>query len=185
MPPTLNGKALKLGFDEQCPFVLKEESKVDFERLLSVLYPRFVATSIAADAANTSLSSKSPLCRAREADEWISILRLARKYDIEDIIPLATGHLDSLPLDPFRKILIWEEYRLEPSLLLSSYVQLCQRTEPLTLIMAKMLGLETFTKIAAARDLYHQRVGCDSCKKWGRARKQALAQEIVSRVFFT
>ncbi|KAJ7593774.1 hypothetical protein C8J56DRAFT_759944, partial [Mycena floridula] len=134
-PPMFNGKALKLGFNDDCPFVLREESAVDFERLLGIFYP-----------------SKSPFCKAADVDDWLSILRLGQKYDIHDVIPLAAQHLNSLTIDSFRKIMIWKEFRLNPVFLASAYIKLCQRVKPLTLDMTRMLGIDTFTKVAASRD---------------------------------
>lgn len=116
-------------------------------------------------------------------DEWLSVLELASRYQIDDVHLLAVERLHALPIDPIRKIAIWEEYHLDQRLLLPSYVALCQRSEPLTLGMAMTLGLKNFTKLAAARDLYHQRLGCKSCGHSSTQGRRSLAQEIVASIF--
>lgn len=92
---------------------------------------------------------------------------------------MAAARIHSSPIDPIRKIAIWEEYRLDPSLLVSSYVTLCRRVEPLTLAMTMSIGLKNFTQLAAWRDAYHYRVWC-SGRKTARER-QVIAEEIVAQ----
>ncbi|PFH52182.1 hypothetical protein AMATHDRAFT_124347, partial [Amanita thiersii Skay4041] len=85
-------------------------------------------------------------------DAWLSVLKLTAKFQIDEVHSNAASALHTLPIDPIRKIAIWEEYRLDPTLLIPSYIALCERIEPLTLPMTMALGLKNFTKLAAARD---------------------------------
>ncbi|KAG5645406.1 hypothetical protein DXG03_006230 [Asterophora parasitica] len=155
-PPQQGGK-LRLhskGFDDEHPFVLPEISDNS--------YPFTSAT----------------------VDDWMIILNLAHKYEMDDVRALAVARLHASPIDPVRKIAIWDKYHLESHLLAPSYVELCQRVEPLTLGMTMTIGLKNFTKLAAARDLYHQRtlgVGC--CKTYTPAEKQTMAEEIVTQMW--
>jgi hypothetical protein len=117
-------------------------------------------------------------------EDWLSVLKLSTKFQIDDIRPLAASKLHSLSIDPIRKITIWDEYHLDSKLLTSSYVALCQRIEPLTLQMTMALGLKNFTKLAAARDIYHYNLGCLRCgRKTTSKGRLSLAQAAVSSVF--
>lgn len=103
---------------------------------------------------------------------------------MDNVSKKLTSLLHELSIEPIRKIAIWEEFHLDPDLLLSSYATLCQRSEPLTMAMTLSLGLRTFTKVAASRDLYRQRVGCCECRKsLSLQESQTIAQEIVAVVF--
>ncbi len=117
-------------------------------------------------------------------EDWLSVLKLSTKFQIDDIRSLAASKLHSLSIDPIRKITIWDEYHLDSKLLTSSYVTLCQRIEPLTLQMTMALGLKNFTKLAAARDIYHYNLGCLRCGRKTTSKKRlSLAQAAVSSVF--
>lgn len=116
-------------------------------------------------------------------EEWLSILKLARKYQIEGIRELAAQHLQAMSIDPVRKITIWDAHQLDPAMLTSAYVELCKRVEPLTLDMTMALGIKKFTKVAAARDLYRQRIMACKCKRRSTKERQAVAEDIVSKLF--
>jgi hypothetical protein len=131
----------------------------------------------------TLLDSELQSCQPITVDDWVSILKLSTRYQIEDIRNLAVARLHALPVDPVRKIVIWEDYCLDPTLLVSSYVALCQRVEPLTLPMTMALGLKTFTKLAAARDLFHYRTGFGCCTRLNHKEKQKIAEKVVGVVF--
>ncbi|KAJ3514489.1 hypothetical protein NLJ89_g2348 [Agrocybe chaxingu] len=114
----------------------------------------------------------------------LSVLKLATSFQMNNIRTTAMNQLHSLPIDPIRKIAIWEEFHLDPDLLLPAYATLCQRSEPLTLSMTMTLGIRNFTKVAASRDYYRQRVGCRGCRKsLSVEESQAIAEEIVQIVF--
>lgn len=103
---------------------------------------------------------------------------------MERVCNTAMLQLHELPIDPIRKIAIWDEFHLDSDLLLPAYAALCQRSEPLTLPMTMSLGIRNFTKVAASRDLYRQRVGCCRCREsLGQEESQKIANEIVSVVF--
>ena len=124
------------------------------------------------------------LLKPRTVDELLGTLKLARFFQMVEVVKNLTSLLHDLPIEPIRKIAIWEEFHLDPDLLLSSYATLCQRSEPLTIAMTLSLGLRTFTKVAASRDFYRQRVGCCGCRKTlSLQESQAIAEEIVAVVF--
>ncbi|KAF8648493.1 hypothetical protein AX16_006203 [Volvariella volvacea WC 439] len=166
MPPVYGGETRYLGFNDERPFILPEIKSVDFVRLLYILFP----------------CDDKPF-RSLTVDDWISILKLSTLYQMDDIRQLSIVHLDILPLEPIRKIAIWEEYHLDPAHLIPSYVELCQRLEPLTLQMTMTLGLKNFTRLAAARDLFHRKMGCGSCMHGTFKERQTVAEDIVKSVF--
>ncbi|GLB37347.1 hypothetical protein LshimejAT787_0403980 [Lyophyllum shimeji] len=165
-PPVYAGKMRLQGFDDEHPFVLHDVLEVDFVRLLRVLYP----------------SNSRPFTAAK-VDDWLSVLKLASVYQIDDVRELAVARLDASQIDPIRKIAIWEKYRLNPTLLIPSYVALCQRAEPLTIAMTMAIGLKNFTKLAAAREVYHERVGVGCCNRFTADKRQSVAEEIIIQAF--
>ncbi|KAF8627642.1 hypothetical protein AX15_004336 [Amanita polypyramis BW_CC] len=68
VPPVYGGRTCYMGFDDEHPFVLREISATDFERLLWVLYP-------------LNDTKKRPTT----VEEWLSILKLSTKFQIDDI----------------------------------------------------------------------------------------------------
>ncbi|KAF9560992.1 hypothetical protein CPC08DRAFT_635930 [Agrocybe pediades] len=169
VPPLQPGKVVpSIGFNDRRPLVLREITEVDFVRLLNILHP---------------LPEKSPK-KPNTVDSLLSVLRLATSFQMERVRNIAMVQLHELPIDPIRKIAIWDEFHLDPDLLLPAFATLCQRSEPLTLPMTMSLGIRNFTKVAASRDLYRQRVGCCSCRKsLSVEESQAIADEIVALVF--
>lgn len=116
--------------------------------------------------------------------DLLAILKLATSFQMDRICNTAMLQLLELPMDPIRRIAIWEEFHLDSDLLMPSFAALCQRSEPLTLPMTMSLGIRNFTKVAAARDLYRQTVGCCGCRKsLGEEESQAIAEKIVGTVF--
>ena len=122
--------------------------------------------------------------KLKTVDALLSVLKLATKFQMERVCHAAMLQLHELPIDPIRKIAIWEEFHLDLDLLLPAYATLCQRSEPLTLSMTMSLGIRNFTKVAASRDLYRQRVGCCRCREsLSQEESQKIANEIVLEIF--
>lgn len=141
-------------------------------------------TSLSFDPELNQPRDVETLDKPRTVDELLGVLKLARNFQMDEIGKELASLLHGLPIEPVRKIAIWEEFHLDPDLLLSSYATLCQRSEPLTMAMTLSLGLRSFTKVAASRDFYRQRVGCCGCRKSLSLQKsQAIAEEIVVAVF--
>ncbi|CAA7260519.1 unnamed protein product [Cyclocybe aegerita] len=167
VPPIQSGKLPIIGYNDRRPLVLREIAEADFICLVSLLFPK------------ESNPPKQPA-----VDDMLSVLKLATSFQMDNIRTTAMNQLHSLPIDPIRKIAIWEEFHLDPDLLLPAYATLCQRSEPLTLSMTMTLGIRNFTKVAASRDYYRQRVGCCGCRKsLSVEESQAIAEEIVQIVF--
>ena len=130
------------------------------------------------------LPSELGVPKPTTVDEWLSVLRLSSKYEIDGSRQIATSRLCGLPINPIRRIAIWEEYHLNPDFLIPSYVQLCQLDDPLTLGMTMALGLKNFTKLSAARETYRKRLGCISCSpRHNYHDRRAIAEQCVTAAF--
>lgn len=108
---------------------------IDFERLLSILYPSVVG----------KYSASLP--------EWISILQLATRWLFDDIRALAIAELSDFKIDPVQKVAIALQCDI-PEWLHSAYMVLCIRKNPLTLEEGRKLGVDVVTKLAYAREIY-------------------------------
>lgn len=134
---------------------------------------------------NSCFREEDPFSHPLTVDQLVAVLRLATSFQMTRVLAQAQIKLHSLTIDPIRKIAIWDEFHLDPELLLPAYAALTQRSEPLTLTMTMSLGIRNFTKIAMCRDLYRQRVGCCGCRKsLSREESQKVAEDIVRLVFF-
>ncbi|TFK20740.1 hypothetical protein FA15DRAFT_646591, partial [Coprinopsis marcescibilis] len=91
------------GTSDSAPIVLEGVKKVDFERLLAIMYPTYEISSSAA-------SSTSPLTTS---EEWISVLKLATLWEMEKIRKLAIHHLSCTGmLSSTQKVQLAREYRV-------------------------------------------------------------------------
>ncbi|OAX42256.1 hypothetical protein K503DRAFT_683751 [Rhizopogon vinicolor AM-OR11-026] len=131
-PPTLDGPE---GRTDDRPIVLPEVTVAEFECLLKFLYDR-----------NTT---PSPLSTT---EEWIKLLSISTRYSMERIRTRALQELEYIPpLDPIRRIALARKYDVR-EWLLPSYVTICLRRQPLNVLEAVELGLETMVLIAMARE---------------------------------
>jgi hypothetical protein len=80
-------------------------------------------------------------------------LVLAQKWSFKEVEKLCVRELEKLSIPPVEKIRIYQEFRLDRSLLLRSFAKLTVRPDPLNLEEAQKLGLETTLQIAQAREL--------------------------------
>ena len=88
------------------------------------------------------------------ADEWISILSLARQWNMDNLKDLAAGRLLTLDMDPVSRIALWKKYSLNSHQLYASYSILCSRQQPLMLKESQELGVEAVALIAQAREKF-------------------------------
>ncbi|KIY65842.1 hypothetical protein CYLTODRAFT_399795 [Cylindrobasidium torrendii FP15055 ss-10] len=170
VPPSYGGKLRTTGFDDTSPFRLQGPDPKSFVHLLYIILP----------------TPDTPSLTLLSVDDWLAVLKLSTQYDVPSVPSVATTYLHILPIDPIRKITLWDSYKLDPALLHSAYVALCTRAEPLSLQMAMSLGLRTFTKVAAMRDEYHQRAN-NTCIRCGGScvsaqDKRRIARDIVSAI---
>lgn len=91
-------------------------------------------------------------CKATTADEWISILDQADRWQIDSLRFWAVAQLKTLAVDPVLRIVLWVRYNLDPNDLVASYTLIITRPQSLSLEEAQHLGMELVVKVASARD---------------------------------
>jgi len=86
-------------------------------------------------------------------DEWISILSISSRYDMDTIRQRAIRQIISHRprIDPVVKIALAEKHNI-PDWLASAYASLCQRANPLEEWEAERLGMRVAVKLARARE---------------------------------
>lgn len=92
----------------------------------------------------------------KPVEDWKVILGLADKFCFPEIKELCVRELQKksraeLPL--VDKIALYAYYKVDPCHLVPLYAELCERDMPLTLIEAKMLGMEATILIANTREM--------------------------------
>ncbi|KAF8508864.1 hypothetical protein BU17DRAFT_56511, partial [Hysterangium stoloniferum] len=95
------------------------------------------------------------LTAAFTTDEWLSILHVAKKWDMDNIIDLAVNNLqDSERLSqPAVKVHFGRHYDHSPWVM-EGLTILCKRREPMTMVEAELLGLKDTVRIAMVREWY-------------------------------
>ncbi|KAJ7596037.1 hypothetical protein C8J56DRAFT_1116439 [Mycena floridula] len=123
------------GTGDRNPIILEGISSHDFDRFLSVPYP---------------LTFTAP--ENQTAEEWISVLNLASKWDFESIRELAIAHLELLMPSNRHvdRITVGHKYEIS-SWLVSAYMALCIREEPLSLEEGMKLGIEDTVRCGQVR----------------------------------
>lgn len=90
-------------------------------------------------------------------ETWIRILTLAQQWSFTQVEKLCVRELENLSIPSVEKIKLYQDFKINPSLLHSSYVALTTRPEPLDVQEGTKLGLDTSLKIAQARELARAR----------------------------
>ncbi|KAF8910872.1 hypothetical protein CPB85DRAFT_1221146 [Mucidula mucida] len=129
------------GQTDEDPIILEGIEAKDFDRLLSILYPKNFRT-----------------CEIETKEEWISVLSLATRWDFTSIRELALSRLHpnsftasaQLNLSPADRIVLGLRFDVS-EWLLPAYSELCMRTEALTLEEGEILGMQNVINIAQAR----------------------------------
>jgi len=124
------------GRSDENPVRLEGIDPQAFKNLLRLLYP---------------LKSLSQATLA--TDEWLSILGLAKKWDMDDVIDLAVKNLaDSERLkQPAMKVQLGRRYNHFPWVV-DGLTSLCEQPEPMTLAEAEVLGLKDAVRVASVRE---------------------------------
>lgn len=124
--------------DAPSPFTFDDVKSEDFERFLWVIY--------------------NPQYSIYDApfETWLSILKLAHRWNFCNIKDLAIRELEKLDIEPIEKIVAYHEYKINKTLLLPAYITMCKREKPLTLAEGMSLGMETVLRLADARERARQ-----------------------------
>jgi hypothetical protein len=88
------------------------------------------------------------------AEKWVEILAVAQKWGFKEVEQLCVRELEKLPIEPVDKIHVYQDYRLDRSLLAEAFAKLTVRPRHLSLEEGSKLGIETTLQIAQARELY-------------------------------
>ncbi|KAH9966275.1 hypothetical protein BJV74DRAFT_286093 [Russula compacta] len=123
------------GSSDTNPIVLKDTTSEAFAGLLWVFY-----------------NPKYSIYTAT-VDKWIEILALAQRWQFKEVEQLCIRELEKLSIPPVEKIKIYQDFKLDTTLLLVSFAQLTVRAEPLSLEEGQKLGIDTTLRIARAREL--------------------------------
>ncbi|SJK98071.1 uncharacterized protein ARMOST_01328 [Armillaria ostoyae] len=122
------------GSSDDVPIKLENISKIDFERLLQILYPRRVIIWY-------------------QHETWISVLRLSSLWQMGDMRSNAIAHLTPrlCNVSPDDRILLGRKYSVA-HWISSGYVDLAKREGAVSLEEAGKVGLETALLIQHVRE---------------------------------
>ncbi|KAJ4471528.1 hypothetical protein J3R30DRAFT_1090883 [Lentinula aciculospora] len=156
LPPPIDARPE--GEEEDRPIQLEGIECRDFDRLLSVMYPK---------SFNAYESSTT--------EEWTSVLKLATRWDFDSIRELAVESLTS-SASPADLIILAHRYDVS-QWLLPEYMELCVRDEPLSLEEGRKLGVNTVVAINQIRHQIRYRSNLN--------RHNDAIAELVQSVFIT
>lgn len=83
---------------------------------------------------------------------WVAILRFAYDWSFPEVKALAIRELERKTINLVDRIILYQEYKVDPSLLVPLYAKLCSRDEPLSTEESVRLGVETVVRIFQARE---------------------------------
>ncbi|KAF8583081.1 hypothetical protein K439DRAFT_1634745 [Ramaria rubella] len=124
------------------PISLRDATSVEFERLLTFLYP--LAPPV------------DTVAKPWDEHQWTSILRLATMWEMAEIRAVAMRLLGQIH-DPFMKVTLGRQYGHQPWIK-EGFMMLCLRPEPLTVEEGVQLTKEDVIACAAAREEIRLRV---------------------------
>ncbi|KAJ7763619.1 hypothetical protein DFH07DRAFT_812587 [Mycena maculata] len=122
------------GHSDENPFILDGISKVDFQRLLKVLYPLDI-----------------PQILGMPKDDWISVLKLSTLWYFLDARELAIQQLTSRITESVERILLARDYEVS-SWLRAGYTDLARREEGISMEDAEKIGLRTTVQLYQTRE---------------------------------
>ncbi|PPQ99775.1 hypothetical protein CVT24_009677 [Panaeolus cyanescens] len=132
LPPPLG--EIPEGESEDRPIHLTGVSAKDFEKFLSILYPK--------DFSRSEITSVA---------DWTSVLTIANQFDFSNLFQLAKTKLRPI-LSSAQSIALGKRFDVR-EWLIPAYTDLCIREEPLRLDEGQIMGLEDVIEIGRVRDL--------------------------------
>lgn len=105
----------------------------------------------------------------RSSEEWISILKLASKWEFQSLQKRAISEVDNIAT-PIEKVTLGRDYDI-PELRLPAYVDLCKSIVPLTEEDGELLGLRDVIKIYRVRQ-----------ELWGQDINTISSEDILAKV---
>ncbi|KAJ6581992.1 hypothetical protein B0H19DRAFT_1019018 [Mycena capillaripes] len=123
------------GQSDENPFILQGIERVDFERLLKVLYPLDV-----------------PQILSMVKDDWISVLKLSTLWYFLDARDLAIKQLNGrADIGSIERILLARQYDVAPWLRMG-YTDLARREEGISLEDAEKIGWQVTVRLYQTRE---------------------------------
>ena len=84
-------------------------------------------------------------------------MKLAHQWNFIEVKALAIRELENLPIPPLQKIVLYQKYEINRSLLKPALTALTIRDEILTIEEGREMGLETALDLAKAREIARAR----------------------------
>ena len=131
--------------------MLPSTSKAEFERLLWVFYNPCVIVH-ASFSLPLIFSCRRYSLYDANVEEWTTVLKLANRWDFVEVKELAIRELQTRPIGPIQRILLYREHTVNETHLHQAYTELTVRDEPLNMDEGRLLGLETVLQLADARE---------------------------------
>ncbi|KAJ3891484.1 hypothetical protein GG344DRAFT_65409 [Lentinula edodes] len=150
------------GEDDDHPIHLPQTERKDWECLLKLLFRQSFASNPISGPPEFTL------------DEWVSILKLATKWDMSTARACAIEKIAEYDGIPATKIRLARDYRV-PRYFIPSLVQLIGRSNPLTADDYKDIGVECALKVVSLRERYY-----DPNRNEGMFRQQRVASDVSS-----
>lgn len=126
-------------------------SKIEFERLLWVFYNPYV-TIHASFSLPLIFSCRRYSLYDANVEEWTTVLKLANQWEFVEVKALAIRELQTLPMDPVPRILLYRKYAVNEDHLHKAFTELTIQDEFPNADEARQLGLETVVQLANARE---------------------------------
>ena len=95
--------------------------------------------------------------RQQTKESWVTILRLATRWEFPKIRELAVRELEALDLPAAQRISIYREHGIDDDRLLSSYVELCKSPTLPTKADGDLMQMETLINVLQAREDAHRK----------------------------
>ncbi|KAF9478099.1 hypothetical protein BDN70DRAFT_895954 [Pholiota conissans] len=120
---------------DEKPVKLTGFTPTDFERFLTLLYPK--------DFTKTELTG---------TEAWISVLKIATQFEFASLRALAITRIRNFLVNAPERIAVAKQYGID-NWLVQAYTDLCTRDEPLTLEEGRKVGLEDVIDLYRVRAL--------------------------------
>ncbi|KAG1722786.1 uncharacterized protein EDB91DRAFT_1174146 [Suillus paluster] len=138
-------KAPQAGTSDSSAFRLNKVTSADFAKLLWVWY--------------------SPTYRreSKPKDHWLVVLELSTTWEFPEMKKLAVDELQNLDIEPVEKIITYDKYNINKSLLLPAFKLLCKRPNRMSTEEGEQLKMHTVLGIHEARERAIRRAAESGC----------------------
>lgn len=89
---------------------------------------------------------------AKPKDFWLVVLKLSTEWKFPEMKKLAVDELQKLEIDPVEKIVTYDKYQVDKSLLLPAYKLLCKRTIRMSTEEGEQLKMHTVLGLQEVRE---------------------------------